>query len=355
MIKKLKAAKLVVVDFNIKRTGMSEDMKKWQSSNINNKIVCVEKCDRRIFMGDAKSFSEMPDISEYDDPHRYEGADAYAQMLLYMTGLANPTGLDKPANERFYVGWGRISNKNSEQAVFYSGILEQLTRDSQFITSHIVDRIRPSRPWLIAREISQLQKDSHVVVIGELSPDGQSLSTTTLKALTTANGETGKLPETLTYIFPDDPDGTISEAAIKKLRQQEKLRIPNVQRASIDDLSKIIETADAVYVAGVAGKDPEQDLFIADCWRNRLNDFNYLIHSNTEVLGDESAFEGLGNHIPASTIHRIEKDREQDFEVAKTVAQDVAETFAKNRCLGRSPCRVTVRQRVTTELNLAIS
>lgn len=352
MPNRLNIADLVVVDFYADRKELSEDMRYWMDSHLNSRVFCAENCERRIWLGDAESFKSFPihDLKRYRATEIHTGKNAYAFMLTYATGFANPHGLDRPAHDRFYSAWAKLSARKSGDREKYSDLITLLVRDAAFIKSNITNQVRPVRPWLIAREASSQGFQSNIVVIGELNGDRTGITDVTKRILTTANGQYMETPASLTYMFPDDPEGEIAIPEIQRLIDRGKLRIPEVHHAQFDDFSQIIEQTDVVYAAAVPGTNPENDIFIAHCWKNRIETGNVMVHVNITVEGDERAFRWLNGHVPASEIRQKHLDRQTAYEIAKQATQDTAAHFAECRLQRRSPCRETVRAELGSTL-----
>ena len=159
---------LMVVDFYADRSELSDEMKRWMDKHLNSKVLAAENCERRIWAGHEDVISTMPNIGIYRDSRVFTGAPAYAFILRYMSGIANPFGLDRPAYDRFYESTAKMVSRSPRYYSNFHEIVGQLSRDSNFIISNVCDKVRPIRPWLIAREMAYQAAGSNILIIGEM-------------------------------------------------------------------------------------------------------------------------------------------------------------------------------------------
>jgi hypothetical protein len=343
--KKVTVPNLMVVDFYADRSELSGEMKRWMDKHLNSKVLAAENCERRIWIGHQDVISTMPNIGIYRDSRVFTGAPAYAFILRYMSGIANPFGLDRPAYDRFYESTAKMVSRSPKFYSHLHEILGQLTRDSNFIISNVCDKVRPIRPWLIAREMAHQAAGSKILIIGEMDDeDPKKFTDVTKRMIATANGGDAGSPKSLTCtIAAGDEQQSETNTNLNKMIQQGKLRIPDVASAPLSDLPKIIEQADVVYVTFPLGKHAEFDAFLKNIWKNRAREDNIMLHTDIREIGDEKNFSGLLGYVPASAIKTRHEQRIINYEDQKKQAENIATDFAARRACNQSPIRDMTR------------
>ncbi|MEM6812386.1 MAG: hypothetical protein AAF549_07960 [Pseudomonadota bacterium] len=332
---------LAVVDFYADRKReLTEDTKRWMDCHLSSKVIAAENCERRIWMGHESLLSSIPNLDRYRERRFYTGESAYSFALQYLSGIANPYGLDRPARDRFYLAAARMASRDAKFYKNFDDIIAKLTRDSGFIIANVCDNIQPIRPWLIARDIGGLKAGTKVLVIGELDDeDPNRISDVTQRMIVTANGGDAGAPSKLTCLTVDEDNLDVTEDKIENLKRQDKLRIAETEVIDEVDMARALDEADIVYVTFPLRKRPDFDAMLKYSWKQRARTDNVLMHVDVRERVNEACYRHLDQYIPASQLRKVHFARIKDYQAQKAQAIAIADDFASKRHTGTSPIR----------------
>jgi hypothetical protein len=262
--------------------------------------------------------------------------------MIFILGFANSEGAyDPAAKSRFMEGWSKLAKRNPDTEKIYRPILSGLALDSHLVEKQMPSKVKPQRPWLIARELSQQQKGDSVLIIGEETDGGLHLSDLTKKIATTVNGKGLLTPSGIGYCHPNEQSADNIGKKLNTLYRKHGLSA-DFYNAQFTELELAFEIHDRIFITMEMGAEPDAERRIIDAWKNRSRTDNTLVHlkranchnRDAETLWNKAK---LDNYTSPTDIIAIAQERSQIFASIKESVFDAVELMASMRLYGQQP------------------
>lgn len=273
---KLTIENLVVVEF--RSDAFDDSLFQWRNKS---HVPFAESCARQIWYGTEKDFKNFPITKKKHLINTYNGREGYNQLLNLVLGLKSQKIGETNIKGQFFNGWSRLNNEHPHLAKKYDSFVQHITADTRLIRRHIMKDFQEQRYELVARDLSKMSKGARILIIGHLNKKSEVQGYTEGLARITGKHTTRNATE-IAFTHSDcEALNKIQEKFIDlKLPTGNKPKIINsdITRISFDELSIAFELYDQIYVCMPMGHDVEADLTIIDCWKNRINESNMMVH-----------------------------------------------------------------------------
>ncbi len=272
---------LFVADF--RDESHTPETQKWKTRKLSTKVFRAEACARQIWVGSKEQFSDFPELQSDPRNQMLEGKDGYRQLLRYMLGIVNEDQYDPAAEKRFFDGWSAINRTCPQFAAPYNMIVAKLVADKELISKNVFSALLPDRAWMIARDLAGQKPGDTTLIIGDMDKAGQRLSTLTQKMATTLNDRGCNASGTIALTHPDaDVSHDLHQATCDVYEKNDILLSPR-EANFYDDLPKLVEEVDQLYVTMDCNEQPEAYAYLMSCWLGRARDDNQLVDLKNSV------------------------------------------------------------------------
>lgn len=263
---------LVVADF--RTSGMTPPVRQWR---LTNHVPYAKSCTRQIWFGGQQVFKTFPVDQIHDHSvTMYFGANAYQHLMRLSLGLlSNQFGETNIAGQ-LYSGWANIHKQYPEQAKPYDTLVQHLISDTRLIRHRIMPNWKMQTYELAARDLSGMQNQDSVLIIGHVNEQGRISPMTDMLVRKLTSNESLRAHE----ILITHPDPQVTKSLLKDLedlKRSGRIR-ENIGSFNFKELPLAFELYDRAYITMPMGTDPEADSFIIDSWKNRSADGNTLTH-----------------------------------------------------------------------------
>lgn len=316
---------LVVADF--RTADMAQSVRQWR---LTNHIPYAESCARQIWFGSKQAFKTFPvDQVHGHSVTTHSGANAYQHLMRLNLGLlSNQFGETNIAGQ-FYSGWAEIHKQYPEKAQPYDTLVQHLTSDTRLIRHKIMPNWKMQSHELAARDLSGMQNQDSVLIIGHVNEQGNISPMTDMLARKLTSNENMRARE----ILITHPDPNVTKSLLEDLRAlKDSGRIRgNISSFDFKELPLAFELYDRAYVTMPMGTDPEADNFIIDSWKNRNSAGNTLTHlrsaaENKALPARPWLVADLDNYVGPDEIRQEMAERARNN---NRLAQDAEATVLK--------------------------
>ncbi len=332
---------LVVADFRTE--NMQDQVRQWR---ISNHVPYAESCARQIWFGSTQAFETFP--SDKIHGHSYtlhHGANAYQHLMRLNLGLLSRQFGETNIAGQFYNGWAEMHKTYPEKAKPYDTLVQQLTNDTRLIRGLIMPDWKMKVHELAARDLSGMQNQDSVLVIGHLTEKGHISPMTDMLVRKLTSNENMRAREVLiTHPDPQTKNKLLEE--LKGLKDSKRIR-GDVSAFDFDDLSVAFELYDRVYITMPMGLNPEADQTIINAWKGRNAEENTITHLRAPAENMAASLKpwiiaDLDNYTSPEDIREEMVKRERNN---TKLAQDAENTILKCiqlRLQGLQPSRKTL-------------
>lgn len=265
---KVQVSDLVLVDFRSK--FLTKDIENWRADSV---VPAGESCARQVWYGTQQDFENFP--SDQPNVNFKYGADAYELLLSLTSGFESKKICETHIRFQFFNGWRAFREKHPDIAPKYQSLIKQIKTDTSFINENIVSGMKTHRKEHAAIDLSYMKKNEDILIVGNLSASGD-MSPLTKEMIKVCESRQQPYRDFLTVTHPcaDALEKIKDDVALLK---QNKITRLDVRFVPFEDVSRVLEMTDKVYVTMPMGNDPEMDQQIIDMWQGRSRKDNVLV------------------------------------------------------------------------------
>lgn len=332
----LKIGELVVLDFRTEY--LTDAISGWRN---RTHVPYAESCARQVWYGDARTFSSFPIKNPEQRAYAfYEGVKGYEFLMKLNLGLLSKKQGEVNIKGQFYEGFRRTKGELPlERGEYYDRFMEWMAADTRLVYNNILKDFKRLRAENSARDLSGMQRNEQVLILGKI----------------TSNGEVSSRSDGMARVFSSNTGRKVSEIAVthpdrnklkslfehfSNLKKQDIISV-NLTKVDFDDLPLAVDLYDRVFVDTLEEGDAETNRKLVSAWKGRQRRDNVMVHMDaparmarqwTAMFRDDSYVSP--RDIDGDMSARARKNRE-----AVVKAERAIKVVAELRVQGTQPSR----------------
>lgn len=349
---------LVLVD--VSNSTPMEAFEQWRDTA---QLFHIEGCTRQVFMGFKDDLKTAPNLDR-GDTKVYEGADAYARLLEYITGLLSRTRGESQIVSQFRNAQAEFNGKWPDKAVALKYVYDSIIQDNSRVRNTVTQNpkaehsLKPAFFESAAHELSGQKSGDTVLIVLDAKPNGHPSNVTQNIIKQLGNHRAGHA-EKIIFTHPDNEILKTVYSRFFKQKQEGKITsdiemVPFQDLVNIDSQIASMTNADApqtrpglfgvdqAFVCCRMGQYPEADQQLIEAWRSKEAFGGTLLHLGGPNKADRHSIDiwrnaNLCNYVSPEDIS-TEQRREQTINAGLVEKGKLAcANCALCRSLGKQP------------------
>lgn len=292
-----------------------------------------------MLLGNKSDLETIPE-AEQQDLKIYEGTDAYAHLLMYVSGLLSRTPGESQIVSQFKEAYAELQDRAPETASGLQRLFQDILRDNTLVRNHFTSSLKPAFYEACAHELSEQGPKESVLVVANTGKDGRKPDPITEHIVRYLGNNRRDAAEKIIFTHPDDESlSAIHTFFLKnKLKGRISSEIETVPFDEVFDCLDRLQDIQRVFVCYPMGRNEDADVKMIQEWGQKEALGGKLIH-----LGGDSNAERQTRGKWENTDLELYVSPEEITEWQKTRKVQNADTIKTGAlaCLTIANCRAT--------------